>query len=114
LSSLKAAGGGVGKRQLCVPGTQIAVGIAASTFGHIGMEKGIEMEPRAAEVDYIDLYEQLLYQRASMGIRPVLYISSQTDLECSMLMLLDDDVEAFYTCGPLQNRRVAGYHVMTN
>lgn len=72
------------------------------------------MESKAAEVDYVDLYEQLLYQRASLGIRPVLYISSQTDLECSMLMLLDDDGDALYTGGPLQSKSVVGYHLITN
>jgi len=40
-----------------------------------------------------DLYEEMLYTRAANGIRPVLYVSSQEDLECSVLMLLDEAVE---------------------
>ena len=40
-----------------------------------------------------DLYEEMLYTRAANGIRPVLYVSSQKDLECSVLMLLDEAVE---------------------
>ena len=43
--------------------------------------------------DTVDLYEQMLYERAVKGIRPLLYISSPTDLECSMLMLLDEAQE---------------------
>ena len=38
----------------------------------------------------VDLYEQMLHKRAAKGIRPVLYISSQTDLECSVQMLLNE------------------------
>lgn len=72
------------------------------------------MEPNRKDVDYVDLYEQLLYERASMGIRPVLYVSSLTDLECAMLMLLDDDAEARYVGSPQQIKRGTGYHLMTN
>ena len=43
--------------------------------------------------DIADLYEEMLYTRAANGIRPVLYVSSQEDLECSVLMLLDEAVE---------------------
>jgi hypothetical protein len=67
------------------------------------------------DLDYVDLYEQLLYQRAAAGIRPVLYISSLTDLECTMLMLLDDDPEARYSESQQTNvRNGIGYHVITN
>lgn len=45
------------------------------------------------EGDVIEVYEQMLYQRAAYGIRPVLYISSFTDFECSRLMLLDKPSE---------------------
>ena len=41
------------------------------------------------EGDVIEVYEEMLYQRAVHGIRPVLYVSSFTDFECSRLMLLD-------------------------
>ncbi|MCI0487665.1 MAG: hypothetical protein L0229_13820 [Blastocatellia bacterium] len=40
--------------------------------------------------DVIEVYEEMLYQRASQGIRPVLYVSSFTDFECSLMMLLDN------------------------
>ena len=45
------------------------------------------MQMTASEI--ADLYEEMLYTRAERGIRPVLYVSSQKDLECSVLMLLD-------------------------
>ena len=41
----------------------------------------------------LDLYEAMLRTRAVKGIRPVLYVSSQTDLECSVLMLLNEAPE---------------------
>lgn len=44
--------------------------------------------------EIVDLYEQMLYERAANGIRPLLYISSPKDLECSMLMLLDEALAA--------------------
>jgi hypothetical protein len=43
--------------------------------------------------DRVDLYEEMLYARAAKGIRPVIYVSSQKDLECSVLMLLDQALE---------------------
>ena len=42
----------------------------------------------------LDLYEEMLYERAAKGIRPVLYISSRKDLECSVLLLLNEAPEA--------------------
>ena len=47
------------------------------------------MEQKMTESDVVDLYEQLLYERAAKGIRPVLYVSSPKDLECSVIMLLN-------------------------
>ncbi|HSO76065.1 MAG TPA: hypothetical protein VLU47_14615 [Blastocatellia bacterium] len=41
------------------------------------------------EADTVDLYEEMLYARAAKGIRPVLYVSSRKDFECSVLMLLN-------------------------
>ena len=67
-----------------------------------------------SDVDMVELFEQMLFQRASKGIRPVLYVSSYTDLECSMLMLLD---EASHGQASGQQQPVAkgiGYHVTTN
>lgn len=40
------------------------------------------------EADVVDLYEEMLYERAAKGIRPVLYLSSHKDFECSVLLLL--------------------------
>jgi hypothetical protein len=67
-----------------------------------------------SEVDIVDVYEQMLFQRAAKGIRPTLYVSSFTDLECSMLMLLDEENQQRASG---QQRPVAkgiGYHVITN
>ena len=52
------------------------------------------MDEKMTESGMVDLYEEMLYERAAIGIRPVLYVSSQTDLECSVLMLLDEPPEA--------------------
>ena len=41
----------------------------------------------------LDLYEEMLCQRAAKGIRPVLYVSSHKDLECSVLILLNEAPE---------------------
>ncbi len=46
------------------------------------------------DTDLADLYEEMLYERAAKGIRPVLYLSSRKDLECSVLMLLNEPPEA--------------------
>jgi hypothetical protein len=43
--------------------------------------------------DVVELYEELLYERAAKGLRPVLYVSSPKDLECSVLMLLNKPPE---------------------
>ena len=67
-----------------------------------------------AGVDVLDVVEEMLYQRASSGIRPMLYLSSNTDLECSMMMLLDETGEAQWS---IEQRPVAqeiGYHIVTN
>jgi hypothetical protein len=58
--------------------------------------------------------EEMLFQRAASGIRPVLYLSSYTDLECSMLMLLDDRGEARWPAEQTPAARQAGYHLITN
>lgn len=61
----------------------------------------------------VDLYEEMLYERAAKGIRPVLYVSSHKDLECCVLILLNEAPE-----GQLagRQRRAAigfGQHVRT-
>ncbi len=62
----------------------------------------------------IDLMEEMLFQRAASGIRPVLYLSSYTDLECSMLMLLDDSGEARFSKEQLPVEPQPDYHTITN
>lgn len=67
-----------------------------------------------SDVDIVELYEQMLFQRAAQGIRPVLYVSSYTDLECSMLMLLDETSEGLSSGVQRPVARGTGYHVNTN
>jgi len=65
-------------------------------------------------VDMVDLMEEMLFQRAASGIRPVLYVSSDTDLECSMLMLLDDMDEVHWSVTQQKPAKHVGYHMVTN
>lgn len=65
-------------------------------------------------VDTVDLMEEMLFERAASGVRPMLYLSSYTDLECSMLMLLDDSGEARWSAEQTPTTRQAGYHIITN
>jgi hypothetical protein len=65
-------------------------------------------------VESVDLVEEMLFQRAASGVRPVLYLSSYTDLECSMLMLLDETGEALWGAEQTPTDRQTGYHVITN
>jgi len=72
------------------------------------------MSLKDSEVDIIDVYEQMLFQRAAKGIRPTLYISSYTDLECSMLMLLDEEDQQRASGRQRPIPKGIGYHVITN
>lgn len=65
-------------------------------------------------VDMVDIMEEMLFQRAASGIRPVLYVSSYTDLECSMLMLLDDMGEVQWSGTQQPVAKQVGYHMVTN
>jgi hypothetical protein len=67
------------------------------------------MDERMTESGMVDLYEEMLYERAAIGIRPVLYVSSHTDLECSVLMLLDEAPEA-KLAGPQQSASRGNHH----
>ncbi len=72
------------------------------------------MKVDGSEVDIVDVYEQMLFQRAAKGIRPTLYVSSVVDLECSMLMLLDEEDQQ---CASGRQRPIPqgfGYHIVTN
>ncbi|MFP5260780.1 MAG: hypothetical protein ACLGJB_02600 [Blastocatellia bacterium] len=66
------------------------------------------------DVDMVELFEQMLFQRAARGIRPVLYVSSYTDLECSMLMLLDEENQGRSSGQQQPISKGVGYHVTTN
>ncbi|HSB11078.1 MAG TPA: hypothetical protein VLM38_16435 [Blastocatellia bacterium] len=65
-------------------------------------------------VDLVDLVEEMLFQRASNGTRPALYISSYTDLECSMLMLLEDSGVANWSGHSHPARKQLGYDIIMN
>lgn len=65
-------------------------------------------------VDMLDLMEEMLFQRAASGLRPVLYVSSYTDLECSMLMLLDDMGEVKWSGTNQPTAKQVGYFMVTN
>jgi hypothetical protein len=67
-----------------------------------------------SDVDMVELFEQMLFQRAAKGIRPVLYVSSYTDLECSMLMLLDEENQGRASGQQQPIAKGVGYHVTTN
>lgn len=60
----------------------------------------MNMEKEKVGSDLIDIYEQMLFERAARGIRPVLYISSNKDLECSVVMLLDEPADSFFSAWP--------------
>ena len=75
---------------------------------------GTNSTPLEFSADTVDLMEEMLFQRAASGIRPVLYLSSYTDLECSMLMLLDNTGEARWSTEQTPATRQAGYHLITN
>jgi len=64
--------------------------------------------------EMIELYEQMLFQRASKGIRPVLYVSSPEDLECNMLMLLDEPLDGLGLTPDQRSTKRFGYDVVMN
>lgn len=72
------------------------------------------MEQEMTDSDVVDLYEEMLYERAAKGIRPVLYVSSHKDLECSVLMLLNEALEVQLSGRRQPAARGIRYHVMTN
>lgn len=67
-----------------------------------------------SDVDMVEVYEQMLFQRAVKGIRPVLYVSSYTDLECCMMMLLDEENQNFASGRQEPVAKGIGYQVNTN
>jgi hypothetical protein len=47
---------------------------------------------RKQRFDIVDLYEELLSKRAEMGFRPVIFISSERDLECNLIGMFEREV----------------------
>ena len=74
----------------------------------------LKISTQHAGIDVVDLLEDMLFQRASSGIRPVLYLSSYTDLECSMMMLLDETGEGQWSIERQPVAKEVGYHIVTN
>jgi len=66
------------------------------------------------EVDIIDIFEEMLSQRAMKGHRPFLFVSSFKDLECNLVMLLDEASDLASSDLPKTDSPWAGYHVMMN
>jgi hypothetical protein len=73
---------------------------------------GGAMEQEMTDSNAVDLYEELLFERATKGIRPVLYVSSRKDLECSVLMLLDEPPEVTLAGRRSSVARGFGQHVL--
>ena len=42
--------------------------------------------------DIVDLYEEMLGRRAELGYRPVLYVSTEVDLESNLIGLYEQEV----------------------
>ena len=51
-----------------------------------------EQKERKQRFDIVDLYEELLAKRAEMGHRPVLYVSSERDLECNLIGMFEQEI----------------------
>ena len=51
-----------------------------------------EAAQRRSRFDIVDLYEEMLSRRADFGFRPVLYVSSEVDLECNLIGLYENEV----------------------
>ena len=47
---------------------------------------------RKKTFDIVDLYEELLSKRAEMGYRPVIFVSSERDLECNLIGMFEREV----------------------
>ena len=63
------------------------------TATRIGKREAADNGRRGREIkqkfDIVDLYEELLSQRSDMGYRPVLYVSSERDLECNLIGMFE-------------------------
>jgi len=47
---------------------------------------------RKSRFDVVDLYEELLSRRAELGHRPVIYVSSERDLECTLIGMFEREL----------------------
>ena len=47
---------------------------------------------RKQRFDVVDLYEELLSKRAEMGHRPIIFVSSERDLECTLIGMFEREV----------------------
>ncbi len=74
----------------------------------------MDMQKETVASDLIDMYEHMLFERAARGIRPVLYISSNKDLECSMMMLLDEPADSLFSDWPSTFTRRISLQPMTS
>jgi hypothetical protein len=72
------------------------------------------MKHEMTDSDVVDLYEEMLYERSARGIRPMLYLSSPTDFECSAIMLLDKRAGALLAGRREPAPKRIRYHAMTN
>ena len=72
------------------------------------------MKETNPEVDLIDVFEEMLSQRAMKGHRPFLFVSSFKDLECNLVMLLDESSDLAGSDQPRATSQWAGYHVIMN
>ncbi|HYV05359.1 MAG TPA: hypothetical protein VFB82_12270 [Blastocatellia bacterium] len=52
------------------------------------------MQQEITDSNMLDLFEEMLFARAVKGIRPLLYVSSNRDFECSVQKLLDEPRES--------------------
>jgi hypothetical protein len=47
---------------------------------------------RKQRFDVVDLYEELLSKRAELGHRPIIYVSSERDLECTLIGMFEQEL----------------------
>jgi hypothetical protein len=47
---------------------------------------------RQNRIDIVDLFEEMLTRRAELGFRPVLFVSTEVDLECNLIGLYEREV----------------------
>jgi hypothetical protein len=47
---------------------------------------------RQNRIDIVDLFEEMLTKRAELGFRPILFVSTEVDLECNLIGLYEREV----------------------